>query len=183
MTGSHLRASGVLKSSTFPFHSLFASLSPILVLLALGRPDTSILRIAFAQIATIFFVQSLSFGSWIRKSKHKVKIRVEPRNGQEDTSAKESHKLADASIPQTSIQQEHPVYTNKRIDACLANFLAVVDPEQLQYLPDSEPTVMKTKLSAWDVQLQTDSITVCRHPSVPHLYAVSTQETRLCCLD
>lgn len=73
-------------------------------------------------------------------------------------------------------QPEHPLYSNETLDACLRNFLAVLDPSQLRYLPKTvDPTLLPEPLplEEWPVLVNTPASRVAKHPVIPHLYSVS----------
>lgn len=75
-------------------------------------------------------------------------------------------------IPSRAIQ-EHPLYSNESIDSCLRHFLAILDAPQLRHLPAGAAEVPAAlPLSSWEQLLHTSSSRVCKHPSIPHLYAV-----------
>lgn len=76
-------------------------------------------------------------------------------------------------IPSRQIP-ENALYPNTELDACLRHFLAILDASQLVHLPDSTTDVpAELPLSAWEQLLHTASSRVCKHPVIPHLYAVS----------
>lgn len=71
--------------------------------------------------------------------------------------------------------QEHSLYSNKSIDSCLRRLLALVDSDQLQYLPGSDDgteLAPPVPLSSWQAMLTTPACRVAKHPSIPHLYSV-----------
>lgn len=70
---------------------------------------------------------------------------------------------------------EHPLYSNEVLDACLRNFLAVLDASQLRYLPNTvDPSLLPepTPLEEWPMLVNTPASRVAKHPTIPHLYSV-----------
>lgn len=72
---------------------------------------------------------------------------------------------------------EHTLYSNALIDGTLRRFLALVDAEQLKYLPgtstDGADQVETVPLSTWPTMLTTPTSQVAKHPTIPHLYSVN----------
>lgn len=78
--------------------------------------------------------------------------------------------------PPTRIIEEHPLYSNEELDACLRHFLAVLEPVQLARMTDApDPASLPSPLplSEWEQMLQTPNCRVAKHPVIPHLYSVS----------
>jgi len=72
--------------------------------------------------------------------------------------------------------QEHSLYSNDKIDACLRHFLAILDPSQLVHMPASSHEQVipaAVPLASWEQLLSTSFSTVAKHPTIPHLYSIS----------
>lgn len=79
-------------------------------------------------------------------------------------------------VSASRVVAEHPLYSNSTIDACLRHFLSILDPSQLAHLPnrsESEAVIAPLPLSQWEQMLSTDNLQVVKHPTIPHLYALS----------
>lgn len=77
---------------------------------------------------------------------------------------------------QEPLPTEHPLYSNETLDACLRNFLAVLDSTQLRYLPKTvDPSLLPEPLPLenWPILVNTPASRVAKHPTIPHLYSVS----------
>ncbi|KAK9894624.1 Bet v1-like protein [Cystobasidium minutum MCA 4210] len=85
-------------------------------------------------------------------------------------------KVPETPQPLQEEQPEHPLYSNETLDACLRNFLAVLDPDQLRYLPKTvDPTLLPepVPLDDWQRLVDTPASRVAKHPVIPHLYSIS----------
>lgn len=88
-----------------------------------------------------------------------------------------SQDLPKTPEPVQEEQPEHPLYSNETLDACLRNFLAVLDPNQLRYLPKTvDPSLLPEPLplEEWPRLVDTPASRVAKHPVISHLYSVRT---------
>lgn len=172
------------RASRWPIKQSLTSVSWLAWLIAVKGFEVPVINAASAQLAIVFLLQAASvLGERGSAVFHALQDDIADDSGSPDHDDLGLEVDTHADVPSavgnqlTASQAEEsrpdPCFDKDRIDACLAKFLAVTQPELLHSFPSiAIPQTYRLPLSEWTSRTSAGDATIAVHPAIPHLYAV-----------